>query len=170
MLYCQCCKESQLHTAVANCPLHVPCTELRFFCFGLVLEVPFDWSLFLIMLSLLFPGGVFWFAFFICFGWGFVVGLSFLSKAKNMPIQSCSFSPDMNPWLECLTPVSLSYNRIAAKVEQSLDFLAHLDIAFLFPRAVLVTNSPLMTNINLPIPARLKNSVTHRRKVTKLKA
>lgn len=53
------------------------------------------------------------------------------------------------------------YNPIAAEVEWSLDFLAasptHLDIVFLFPREVLLANSPIITNNVLLVPAWLKN-------------
>lgn len=65
------------------------------------------------------------------------------------------------------------YNPIAAQVEWSLDFLAasptHLDIVFLFPREVLLANSPIITNSVLLVPAWLKN-VKYRCKATKLKA
>lgn len=53
------------------------------------------------------------------------------------------------------------YNPVAAEVKRSLDFLAasptRLDIVFLFPREVLLANSPIITNNVLLVPPWLKN-------------
>lgn len=177
MLYFLCCKESQLHTT--TCPLDVPCTELRsLFCF--VIGNSFCLLFVSNNVGSAFPRCrvLFWiFNFF--FGlefvvWLVLVWLGFLTEA-NVTIRSrAPFSPDMHQWLERINPACLSYNGLAAEAEQPRDFLAaspaHLDIVFLFPRAVLVTNSPLMANNDPLVPARLQHSVTHRRKVTKLKA